>query len=112
MLFEKEHFPIIKAFDNHFEIKAIDHWEFRSFPYERVTSFDYFNPNDKWYNQLLLSTSLFAHICDDIEPSILRINLTNGGDWEYNCPNKFSIEFFDFLNQLTEKLKRHNLNDQ
>lgn len=104
IVFEKDKFPIIKVYEDSLEIKAVDHWEFRKFPLERITSIEYYNPHDKWYNRILMF-NYFELFFNDIEPSLIKINLTNGGDWKYNCPYKKDRELIQFFRCLNVQIK-------
>lgn len=46
-VFNQETYPILKIYEDHFEIKAIDFWEFRQFEYSKVLSIECLNPNSK-----------------------------------------------------------------
>lgn len=107
-IFEKERFPIIKVYDTHFEIKATDHWRFRKFDFEKVDSLVYYNPENRWYNNTIL-VSFWHRFFRNLEPSILKIKLKNGGDWKYNCPHKIDGELNKFLFYLNSEIQVHNL---
>ena len=47
LVFEEKGYPIIKIFKNHFEIKAIDFWNFRRFEYSELTELKIENPFKK-----------------------------------------------------------------
>ena len=36
IVFEEKGYPIIKVYDDYFEIKAIDYWEFRKFDFSNL----------------------------------------------------------------------------
>ena len=40
-IFEERGYPIIKIYENYFEIKAIDYWEFRKFEYSNLKEMNY-----------------------------------------------------------------------
>ncbi|MCB9187923.1 MAG: hypothetical protein H6599_01445 [Flavobacteriales bacterium] len=103
-IFEVKSYPILKIYEEHFEIKALDHWEFRPFQYSSISSIECFNPNSKWYNKIM-NYGHFNRFFEDLEPSILRINLKNGGNWEYKCPFRISNDFRSFLGEISDKLK-------
>ncbi len=97
MTFEKQHFPTIKLLPDSIDIKSRDFGSFRHFKFSDIINIEYININDKWYSQLYDSTSIAASIFRDLEPSFVQVNLKNGGDWGYECPNKKDRELIQFL---------------
>ncbi|TRZ43977.1 hypothetical protein [Robertkochia solimangrovi] len=97
--FESPGFPSIQIFEDHFEIKAIDHWEYRTFAYLAVKKIKYFNPNNQWWNRIMITTSFFANN----DPLILKIILKNGGDWTYVTSNKYNPDFRKTINQIQSR---------
>ncbi|SDF27787.1 hypothetical protein [Ulvibacter litoralis] len=104
LIFEKKGFPSIKVFNEHFEIKAIDYWEFRTFNYSDIKEITHYNPNDKWWNKLYIMTSLTAQIFSKEDPWILKIIRINGGDWTYKTSYKSNSEFKKIINLIRLKL--------
>ena len=104
LIFEKKGFPIIKIFDNHFEIKAIDYWDFRSFDYSEVKIIKHYNPNDKWWNKFYFQTSWIAQIFSKDDPWILKIKKNNGGEWTYKTTHNPNPEFRKVIELLKMKI--------
>lgn len=94
--FNQDGFPIIRFYDRHFEVKAIDYWEFRSFQYNEVIDIDYYHPSSNWVGSSIYFLSQF-------DPYQLKIKKMNGADWSYNAPSKFNSEFAEILNELRNK---------
>jgi hypothetical protein len=101
--FNKKGFPIIKLHDDHFEVKAIDYCEYRTFNYSEVVRIEYDDSSDKFWGwpvvRLLMSR---------FGPYKLKLYKQNGADWSYDSPTNHDKEFELF----TQKIKaRCGLND-
>ncbi len=99
--FNKKGCPVIKLYEDHFEIKAIDISSFRSFNYSEVSKIKYFKESDKgnwfcmpWIQVIYSNTDTFR----------LKIIKQNGGDWEYKTQSKNSDTGFE---AVLEKIKHH-----
>ncbi len=106
LIFEKKGFPSIKVFDNHFEVKAIDFWEYRIFNFSDVKKINHYNPNDKWWNRIYIRTSWIAQIFSKDDPWILKITKNNGGDWTYKTSHKPDSDFIKVVNLLKMKISK------
>ena len=98
---EQQGFPVILVFEDHFKIKAIDHWEFRTFKYSEVTRLIHYNPNDKWWRKIYTSLSFTARYFSEDDPHILKVVKNNGGDWKYQTAPGHNSDFsalIEFLN--------------
>lgn len=73
LLFERKGFPSIRVFENYFEIKATDYWEYRAFNYSEIKNIIHYNPNEKWWNKLYILTSLTAQIFSKNDDWILKV---------------------------------------
>jgi hypothetical protein len=104
VIFEKKGFPSIRIFDEHFEIKAIDFWEYRTFKYSETKDITHYNPNEKWWNKFYLMTSPLAQLLSQDDPWILKIIKTNGGDWTYKTSYKSDSDFIKTINLLKAKI--------
>lgn len=104
VIFDKKGFPSIKVFEDHFEIKATDFWEYRTFKYSETKDILHYNPNEKWWNQLYLMTSPIAQLFSKNDPWILKIIKTNKGDWTYKTSNKPDSDFRKIINALKAKI--------
>lgn len=104
LIFEKKGFPSIKLFDEHFEIKAINYWEFRVFKYSEIKEIIHYNPNDKWWNKLYILTSLTAQIFSENDPWTLKVIKNNGGDWTYKTSYESNSDFRKIINLIKTKL--------
>lgn len=108
VIFESKGFPTIKIHDTFFEIKAIDFWDFRKFNYSEVEKITHYNPNDKWYTKILFLNSFSALLFSKLEPSILKIEKKNGGNWKYQTspkPNKEFRQTMEVLNKIVLTVK-------
>ena len=103
--FQEAEYPTIKVFENHFEIKDRDYWEFRSFSYDEVKTILLFNPNKSWWKLLFIATSLSGRIFAHLDPWKLSVQKKNGGDWTYLTPPKPNTEFRKVVNLIRSKLK-------
>ena len=107
IIFQKEGYPIVRLFDEYFEVKAIDYWEFRSFNFSDITKIEYYNLNDRWWMKLIYLGS-WRVFFEDQEPSILKITKKNGGNWKYKCPNPMSREFNNLVRLLNKITNANN----
>lgn len=101
--FNKKGFPIIRLHEDHFEVKAIDYWEFRSFTYEEVVAIDYYNNKNKWWWPLVASSSIQVAYFSHYEKYRLKIVKENGGDWTYYAPHYYDESFVNFLEELIKR---------
>ena len=46
IVFEAKGYPIIKVYNDYFEIKAIDYWEFRKFEFNYVKKIELYKPSE------------------------------------------------------------------
>ena len=104
IIFENKGFPSIRIFDEHFEIKAIDFWEFRNFKYSEIKDITHYNPNEKWWNQLYILIFPTAQLFSKNDPWILKIIKNNDGDWTYKTSNESNSDFRKILNLLKTKI--------
>ncbi|CAG5080372.1 hypothetical protein [Parvicella tangerina] len=108
IIFNKAKFPIIKVYRESFEVKALDYWEFRQFDFNQVKSINYYNPNHLWYNKLFFYNAYHAAF-KNLEPSIIKVNLMNGENWKYTCPNKIDKKLSRFLFWLRGEINQYHL---
>ena len=109
--FEKKSFPIIKIYDDSFEIKAVDHWEFRAFDYTDIKEIKYYDPNNNWYTKLLLRfSSIATQWAAQDGYRYLKVYKNNNGYWNYILPEKFDFELIDFLKIIEFKIGSSILN--
>ncbi|MFC4739378.1 hypothetical protein ACFO3U_05170 [Flavobacterium ponti] len=104
IVFDVKGYPIMKVYDDYFEIKAIDYWEFRRFNFVDVKSVEILNPNQNWLYKLYVITSLIAQIFSKDEPNTLKINLKNYGDWKYTISNKRNLEFDRIIKLIRQRI--------
>lgn len=98
-------FPSINIYQNHFEIKDIDHWAFRKFMFSEVDKIIHFNPNDVWWKRLYIATSFFGRVFAHEDPWELKVIKKNGGDWTYKTSYKFNSEFRQAIVLLNNKIQ-------
>lgn len=101
--FKKKGFPIIRIYEDHFDVKALDYWEFRSFRFDEVVNIQYRD------NTSAFTFSLLGYYLSQMDPYSLIIYKSNGGDWKYECPGQDDAEFHSILSLLMEKcgIPRH-----
>lgn len=104
LIFEKKGFPSIKVFDKHFEIKAIDYWEYRTFEYSDIKAIKHYNPNSKWWHKIYILTSLTTQIFSESDSWILKVIKNNGGDWTYQTSHKPNSDFSNVINLIKAKI--------
>jgi len=109
LTFEKEGCPIIRVHNSFFEVKAIDFWNYRSFEYSEVKEFEYYNPNDKWWNKIFILGTWEALFFEDLEPSIFKVTKTNGGTYKYKCPYKLDKDLKKIIALLKEKIQSERI---
>jgi hypothetical protein len=97
--FNQQGFPVVKLFDDHFEIKAIDISTFRSFNFSEILRIEYYKESDKgdwffwpWVQVIKSWTDTYK----------LKVIKQNGGDWEYKTRSKTSDSEFE---KLIERIK-------
>jgi hypothetical protein len=96
--FNKQGFPIIKLYDDYFDIKAIDYWEFRSFKYSEANNIEFSNETDMPFYAPILSIFISRN-----EPHRLKFFKNNGGDWEYLSSPKVDKEFVSIINEIKKR---------
>ena len=101
--FKKKGFPILNLYDTYFEIKAIDHWEFRRFNYSEIKEVTLVNPNSGMWALLYLSMNWYTRILSKNDPFKLIVLKKNGGDWEYQVSNNQSSEFSRILKKINNR---------
>jgi len=109
--FAHKGFPSINIYQNHFEIKDIDHWAFRKFKFSEVDKVIHFNPNDVWWKKLYITTSYFGRMFSHEDPWIFKVDLKNGGDWTYKTSYKLNSEFRKIVQLLNERINGVKEND-
>ena len=73
LLLQEKGYPIIKLYEDRFEIKAIDYWNFRTFRYIDIQEIKHYDPNDNWWTKLYMLISFTAQIFSKNDPWILKI---------------------------------------
>lgn len=106
IIIEEKGFPKLKIFENHFEVKAIDFWNFRSFKYEDVMEIKHYNPNDTWWNRFINTTTWEGILFSDSDPWRLKVLLKNGGDWTYETSYRKNQKFREAVMLVNENIKK------
>ena len=104
LIFEEKGYPIIKVYNDHFDIKAIDYWEYRTFKYSDIENLKLSDPNNNWWTKLYKLTSLTTQIFSKNDPWVLRIIKKSGGDWKYKTSPERNSEFNQVIKLLKMKL--------
>jgi len=108
--FKKKGYPIIKVYENYFEIKAIDFWEFRTFEYSDLKELKIVNPFNNWWYRLYVNISWQGRMFAYTDPITLKVMKNNGGSWDYKFPNKQGSGFGKVVSEINERIKqvKHN----
>lgn len=104
IVFKTKGYPIIKVYNDYFEIKAIDYWEFRKFEFNKVKKIELYKPSEKISPFTLSVISIFQHLFEKHEPNKLIITLQNDGNWEYLSSNKYNENFNEIIRLLNSKV--------
>lgn len=104
-IFSKKSYPVIKLYDNYFEIKAIDYSKFRQFNYSELKEIKLIDHKQKWWFKLYSLTSFSSQIYSANDPIQLKIFKKNGGEWEYKTSNKYDSAFYSVINEINTKIK-------
>ncbi len=84
----------------------------RTFQLSEIESLEIYNRSQTTFRRLINAIDWKASLFDELEASILRINLKSGGNWEYELPHSISSEFLDFINLLQSCIERGSGNDR
>ncbi len=103
--FEEKGYPIIKVYENYFEIKAIDFWEFRKFEYSELKELKIVNPFNNWWYRLYVNASWAGRMYAHTDPITLKIIKNNEGSWDYKFPNKVHEGFKKIILEINMKIK-------
>lgn len=104
IVFEAKGYPIIKVYNDYFEIKAIDYWEFRKFEFNYVMKIELYKPFENISPITLSIYSIFKHLFEKHEPNKLIITLQNEGNWEYLSSNKYNEDFNKIIRLINSKI--------
>jgi len=104
-IYENKGFPTIKLYENSFEIKAIDYWEFRNFKYSELKELIIVKPKDNWWYRFYAVTSLAGQIFSKDDPNKLKVINKNNGDWEYQTSNEHNLEFRKIVTKINNRIK-------
>ena len=102
--FDKKGYPKIKVYENHFEIKALNHFGFRSFNYSEVKEISHYNPYGKGWKKLYANSSIIGRIFLKDSAWVLKIIKRNGDTWKYNTPNVWNSEFREVFHLIKSKI--------
>lgn len=104
IVFKVKGYPIIKVYDDYFEIKAIDYWEFRKFEFNKVKKIELYKPSEKISPITLSVISIFKHLFEKHDPNKLIITLQNDGNWDYLSSNKYNEDFNEIIRLIKSKI--------
>ena len=104
IVFEAKGYPIIKVYNDYFEIKAIDYWEFKKFEFNYVKKIELYKPSENISPITLSIYSIFKHLFEKHEPNKLIITLQNEGNWEYLSSNKYNEDFNKIIRLINSKI--------
>jgi hypothetical protein len=99
--FKQKSFPELKVYTDYFEVKARDHWEFRTFKFSEVQKIRYYDPNNNWWTPIaILFTNLSTRVYTRKKYYYLRIYKNSGGYWNYITPEFVSLELISALRAI------------
>jgi len=104
-IFKKKGYPIIKVYEDYFEIRAINFSEFRKFEYHNLKKIILKDPKKKWWNRLYISTSIFGQIFSKIDYIKLKVINKSKREWTYLTPNTQNSDFNRFTRMINHKIK-------
>jgi hypothetical protein len=104
-IYEEKGFPTIKIFEDHFEIKAIDYWEFKTFRYADIKEVRHYDPLKKWWIQIFfINRHTISYKFSKDSPWTLFIIKNKGANWKYKTSHKRSLEFKQVIKIIRNKL--------
>ena len=104
--FQLKGFPELKVYTDHFEVKARDHWEFRSFKFSEVQKIRYYDPNNNWWTRILiLFSNLSMRVYTPKKYYYLRIYTYTGGYWNYITPEFVSRDLITVLQAIEKRIE-------
>lgn len=107
--FKQKDFLELKVYANYFEVKARDHWEFRTFKFDEVQKIRYYDPNNNWWTKIaILFSNLSMLVYAQKKYYYLRIYKNSGGYWNYITPEFVSQDLITVLREI-EKLSGNTL---
>ena len=102
--FKQKDFPELKVYADCFEVKARDHWEFRTFKFSEVQKIRYYDPNNNWWTPIaMLFSRHYMSFYAQKKYYYLRIYKNSGGYWNYITPEFVSLDLITALRKI-EKL--------
>lgn len=101
--FEQVGYPSIRIYDDRFEFKAVNFWEFRPYYYAELKSLSISHPRDSIWGEIRYGTS--GRIYTDYEdPSILKIVKRSGAKRTYRVHHSPSEEFLALIESINERI--------
>ena len=105
LVFEKKGFPSIRIYQDHFKIKSIDYWDYRTFYYSDIKDIIHYDPNDNIWSKIFRCGSHMSFLAfHKSDPWVLKIIKVNGGDWKYKTSYKFNHEFRKAIKEIKTRL--------
>ncbi len=105
LIFELKGYPNIRIWKESFQIKAQDHWEYRTFYFEDIKSIRFYDPNDNWWTKLILAMSWRNRMLSEVRPyRYLDVIKHNGGKWRYVTPGAIDPKFFKVFGSLQKRV--------
>jgi hypothetical protein len=102
--FKQKGFPELKVYTEHFEVKARDHWEFRTFKYSEVKKIRYYDPNNNWWTPIAMVFSRpYMSFYTEKKYYYLRIYKSSGGYWNYITPEFVSPDLIITLRHIEKR---------
>ena len=102
--FKQKSFPELKVYADYFEVKARDHWEFRTFKFSEVQKIRYYDPNNNWWTRIaLLFSRHYMQFYTQKKYYYLKIYKNTGGYWNYITPEFVSLELISALRAIEKR---------
>ncbi len=101
--FKQKGFPELKVYADYFEVKARDHWEFRTFKFSEVHKIRYYDPNNNWWTRIALLFTNLSRFYIRKKYYYLRIYKNSGGYWNYITPEFVSLDLITALREIKKR---------
>ncbi|WP_111879303.1 hypothetical protein [Aequorivita sp. CIP111184] len=102
--FKQKGFPDLRIYADYFEVKARDHWEFRTFRFSEVQKIRYYDPNNNWWTPIAMVFSRpYMSFYAQKKYYYLRIYKNSGGYWNYITPEFVSLDLITALREVKKR---------
>ena len=110
IVFSQSGYPAINIYRDYFEIKEVNFTQFRKFHFSEIQKIKHYNPNNNFWMQLYIMTSLSGRLFSAYDPWKLKIYKKNGGQWNYKTNPRKSQKFDLIIEEIRNRIKETNAN--